>query len=226
MAWSCSLKSLLTVFVFTSIVVSSAESYQCAVQQCEGTTCPESASVCETTKGCFTEIQRFDTPSFLTDGMFKEKGCIADSDTCSSSLTISATLGAQRAFTYTNSCCTTDKCNQGDLTLPAPSSKPNGVECIACYNEKAKSCSSVTTLKCTGAEKKCIEVTGTAVGTSTLMMYGKGCATENSCKLDMTVLGRIQIKTSCSSPASSHGHPTAKFVSSFLIFLLPLKFLL
>nr|XP_048293749.1 protein RoBo-1-like [Myodes glareolus]XP_048293750.1 protein RoBo-1-like [Myodes glareolus] len=225
MAWSCSLKSLLAVFVFTSLVVSSEESYQCAVQQCEGTTCPESARVCETTKGCFTKIQRFDTPSSLTDGIFKEKGCIADSDTCSS-LTISATLGDQRAFTYTNSCCTTDKCNQRDLTPSAPSSTLNGVECTACYNEKAKSCSSVTTLKCTGEEKKCIEVTGTGVGTSNLMMYGKGCATENSCGLDMTVLGRIQIKTSCSSPASNHGHPTAKFVSSFLIFLLPLKFLL
>lgn len=225
MAWSSILKSLLTVFLFTSLAVSSVESYQCVVQQCTSTTCSEIASVCETTKGCFNEIQRFDTPSSLTDGIFKQKGCIADSNTCSG-LTISATLGAQRAFTYTNSCCTAEKCNQGDLTLPAPSSTPNGVECTACYNEKEKSCSSVTTLKCTGEEKKCIEVTGTGVGTSNLMMYGKGCATENSCGLDMTVLGRLQIKTSCSSPASNHGHPTAKFVSSFLIFLLPLKLLL
>lgn len=223
MAWSSSLKSLLTVFVFINLAVSSVESYQCTVQRCQSTTCPE--SVCETTKGCFNEIQRFDTPSSLTDGTFKQKGCIADSNTCSS-LTISATLGDQRTFTYANSCCTSEKCNQGDLTLPAPSSTPNGVECPACYSEKENLCSSFTTLKCTGEQKKCIEVTGTGVEIPGLVLYGKGCATENSCNLDMTVLGRIQIKTSCSSPLSNHGHPTAKFVSSFLIFLLPLKFLL
>ncbi|CAO2643236.1 Protein RoBo-1 [Lemmus lemmus] len=221
MAWSSSLKSLLTVFVFTVLAVSSVESYQCTVQKCGVTTCPGITNVCEATKGCFNEIQKFDTPSSLTDGLFKQKGCIADSNTCSS-LTISATLGAQRTFTYTNSCCTADKCNE----VPAPSSTPNGVECTACYNEKEKLCSSVTTLKCTGEEKKCIEVTGTGVGTSNLVMYGKGCATENSCGLDMTVLGNIQIKTSCISPASSNGHPTVKLVSSVLIFLLPLKFLL
>lgn len=65
-------------------------------------------------------VAQFSTAS-LTDGIFKEKGCIADSDTCSS-LTISATLGDQRAFTYTNSCCTTDKCNQRDLTREYSSS--------------------------------------------------------------------------------------------------------
>ncbi|XP_057632128.1 protein RoBo-1-like [Chionomys nivalis] len=221
MAWSSSLKSLLTVFVFINLAVSSVESYQCTVYPCETEPCAD----CETTKGCFNQIQRFDTPSSLTDGTFKQKGCIADSNTCSS-LSISVTLGDQRTFTYTNSCCTTEKCNQGDLTLPTPSSTPNGVECPACYNEKANLCSSVTTLKCTGEEKKCIEVSGRGVGASNLVIYGKGCATENSCNLDMTVLGRIQIKTACSSPPSNHGHPTAKFVSSFLIFLLPLKFLL
>lgn len=42
------------------------------------------------------------------------------------------------------------------------SSSLNGVECTACYSEKAQSCSSVTTLKCTGKETKCIEVTGTS----------------------------------------------------------------
>lgn len=225
MAWSSSMKSLLTVFVFTSLAVSSVESYQCTVQKCLNTMCFESASVCETTKGCFNEIQKFDTPSSMTDGTFRQKGCIEDSKTCSS-LTILATLGDQRTFTYANNCCTSEKCNQGDLTLPAPSSTPNGVECPACYSEKANLCSSVTTLKCTGEEKKCIEVTGKGVEISSLVLYGKGCATENSCDLDMTVLGRIQIKTSCSSPLSNHGHPTAKFVSSFLIFLLPLKFLL
>ncbi|XP_075848617.1 protein RoBo-1-like [Microtus pennsylvanicus] len=217
MAWSSSSKSLLAVFVFTSLAVSSVESYQCMVYPCENEPC----DACETTKGCFNEIQKFYTPSSQSGALFKPKGCIADSRTCRS-LTISATLGDQQTFTYKNSCCTTEKCNQVDLTVPEPSSTPNGVECPACFTANGNLCTSVTTLKCTGEEKKCIEVTGTGVEMPNSVLYGKGCATENSCGLEMVVLGGVKIKTSC----SSHGHPTAQFVSSFLIFLLPLKFLL
>ncbi|XP_036054307.1 protein RoBo-1-like [Onychomys torridus] len=222
MAWSCSLKSLLTVFVFTVFSVSSVESYQCIEHLCTSLSCPSTTSVCSTTKGCFNQMQKFDTPSTITDHMLKEKGCYTD--TCSA-MTFSATLGDQRRFIYENRCCTSEKCNQEDITPPS-SSEPNGVECAACYNEKEKSCSSVTTLKCTGSEKKCIEVTGTAVETSTLRLYGKGCATENACNLKTNVLNGIQIQASCISPVSNHGNPALKSISSAPIILLLLKVLL
>ncbi|XP_052614192.1 protein RoBo-1-like [Peromyscus californicus insignis] len=201
MAWSCSLKSLLTVFVFTIFAV------------------PVSSVAA------------------VTDHISKQKGCSAD--TCSA-LTFSATLGAQRRFSYENRCCTTEKCNQEDIT-PSSSSEPNGVECTACYNEKDRSCSSVTTLKCTGNEKRCIEVIGTDAKTSDLRLYGKGCATENTCNLKMDVLNDIQIQVSCiqavstspvststvpTSPVSNKGNPALKSISSAPIILLLLKVLL
>ncbi|MEJ1272980.1 olfactory receptor 323 [Cricetulus griseus] len=94
----------------------------------------------------------------FTDRIFKNKGCT--SGTCSE-LVLSATLGDQRKFSFENHCCTSNECNKDDIKLSSSSSL-NGVECTACYSEKAQSCSSVTTLKCTGKETKCIEVTGTS----------------------------------------------------------------
>ncbi|XP_037056994.1 protein RoBo-1-like [Peromyscus leucopus] len=222
MAWSCSLKSLLTVFVFTIFAVGSVESYQCTVSLCASESCSSATNFCTATKGCFNQIQKFDTPSTVTDLVLKQKGCYPD--TCSA-LTFSATLGDQRRFIYENRCCTTEKCNQEDI-IPSSSSEPNGVECTACYNEKEKSCSSVTTLKCTGNEKKCIEVTGLDAQNSSLRLYGKGCATENACDLKMIVLNDVQIQASCIQAVSNNGNPALKSISSAPIILLLLKALL
>ncbi|XP_035317640.1 protein RoBo-1 [Cricetulus griseus] len=160
----------------------------------------------------------------FTDRIFKNKGCT--SGTCSE-LVLSATLGDQRKFSFENHCCTSNECNKDDIKLSSSSSL-NGVECTACYSEKAQSCSSVTTLKCTGKETKCIEVTGTssiATGSS-LTLYGKGCATENACDLQQNVFNGIQIKTTCISPVSNNGNPTLQLISSAPIVLLLLKVLL
>uniref|UniRef100_A0A8C2M4X7 LY6/PLAUR domain containing 8 like n=1 Tax=Cricetulus griseus TaxID=10029 RepID=A0A8C2M4X7_CRIGR len=222
MTWSSNLKSLLTVFVFTilAVPVSFVESYQCTLQQCQDTLCPGTIGVCTTSTGCFNQIQQFDTPSTFTDRIFKNKGCT--SGTCSE-LVLSATLGDQRKFSFENHCCTSNECNKDDIKLSSSSSL-NGVECTACYSEKAQSCSSVTTLKCTGKETKCIEVTGTS--RSSLTLYGKGCATENACDLQQNVFNGIQIKTTCISPVSNNGNPTLKLISSAPIVLLLLKVLL
>ncbi|XP_059126620.1 protein RoBo-1-like [Peromyscus eremicus] len=222
MAWSCSLKSFLTVFVFTIFAVGSVESYQCTSSSCTSESCPSTTDVCTATKGCFNQMQKFDTPSTATDQVLKQKGCFTD--TCSD-LTFSATLGDKRRFSYENKCCTTEKCNQEDIT-PSSSSEPNGVECTACYSEKEKSCSSVTTLKCTGNEKKCIEVTGMDLKSSNLRLYGKGCATENTCNLKMDVLSGVQIQASCISAVSNNGNRALKSISSAPIILLLLKVLL
>uniref|UniRef100_A0A8C8UCX7 UPAR/Ly6 domain-containing protein n=1 Tax=Peromyscus maniculatus bairdii TaxID=230844 RepID=A0A8C8UCX7_PERMB len=148
----------------------------------------------------------------LTDLVLKQKGCYPD--TCSA-LTFSATLGDQRRFIYENKCCTTDKCNLEDIT-PSSSSEPNGVECTACYNEKEKSCSSVTTLKCTGNEKKCIEVTGLGMSISSniFMLYGK------------VSISPVPTSTVPTSTVSNNGNPALKSISSAPIILLLLKALL
>ncbi|XP_040604648.1 protein RoBo-1 isoform X2 [Mesocricetus auratus] len=225
MAWSGSLKSLLTVFVFTILAVCSVDSYLCTVQQCEDASCPGSTSSCTASKGCFNQMQQFDTPSTFTDRIFKNKGCVGESNTCNDE-SFSATLGDQRRFIFENRCCTSEQCNKDDITVSS-SSSPNGVVCTACYSEKTQSCSSVTTLKCTGKETKCIEFTGTSsTAGSPLTLYGKGCATENTCNLQQNVLNGIQIKTSCVSPVSNNGSPTLKLISSVPIVLLLLKVLL
>nr|XP_048293539.1 protein RoBo-1-like isoform X2 [Myodes glareolus] len=233
MAWSSSLKSVLTVFVFTTLAVTSVESYQCAVQQCEGTTCPESASVCETTKGCFTEIQRFDTPSSATNQMFKQKGC--SRDPCSE-LEFSATLGDQRRFSFVNRCCTSDNCNEGDLTLSQE--EANGVQCLAFYEEPGTQ-GILSVLNCMGNETNCVAVIGT-VGSShpfAFVMAGMGCATESVCNKSMTVLNSTDILTFCSSefavfptnssvPDSTGLRPASISTVPMLIVLLLLKVLL
>ncbi|XP_036050447.1 protein RoBo-1-like [Onychomys torridus] len=235
MAWSCSLKSLLTLLVFTTFDVSSEESYQCTAHQCGNETCPENADVCTTTKGCFNQMQKFDAPD--TYQMFKHKGCAEETNTCSE-LEFSATLGAQRRFTYVNRCCTSEKCNQEDITLSPLPAEANGVQCLSYYMEPGMLNIPVL-LNCTGNETKCGLVIGTVVGSSnffSLVMAGMGCATESACNRTVTVLNNTNIRTICSDefivspthpsvPDSTGFRPTAVSAVPILITLLLLKVL-
>uniref|UniRef100_A0A8C8U474 RIKEN cDNA 1810065E05 gene n=1 Tax=Peromyscus maniculatus bairdii TaxID=230844 RepID=A0A8C8U474_PERMB len=174
-----------------------AESYQCTESSCVNESCSPATNVCTATKGCFNQIQKFDTPSTGTDLVWKQKGC--SSDTCSA-LTFSATLGDQRRFIYENKCCTTDKCNQEDITLSPPPAEANGVHCLSYYTELGMQ-NIPTLLSCTGNETKCGLVIGTAVGNSNLfplVMAGMGCATESACNLTVTVFNNTNIHTFCS----------------------------
>lgn len=220
MGWSSILKSLFTVFVFSILVVGSVEGYTCLQATCGNGNCFEPLTTCDTTVGCFNQIQKLEAPLPGSNQVLEQKGCNTDTKTCG--LEFSATLGSQQTFKYKNQCCTTDKCNKENIAL-SRSSEINGVECTACYSEQNKTCSTITTLKCTGAERKCLEVTGTDQS-SNLIFYGKGCATENTCSLDMNVFNNIKIKTLC-IPATN-GSPTFKSIASLPIVLLLLKILL
>ncbi|XP_060220996.1 protein RoBo-1-like [Meriones unguiculatus] len=221
MAWSSILKSLLLVFVFAILAVSSVENYTCEVSVCMLESCIVPTTSCTATKGCFSRMMQFETPSTFTDLMLNQKGCTSDADTCSN-LEFSATLGDHRIFRYKNRCCTTEQCNKENITVPSPSSEPNGVRCAACYSEKGKSCKVNATIVCTGNEKKCVEVTGT-VATSTFLLYGKGCATENACDMNTTVFDGINVHAKCIPP---DGSPALKSISSLPVVLLLLKVLL
>ncbi|XP_055449999.1 protein RoBo-1-like [Psammomys obesus] len=221
MAWSSILKSLLPLFVFAILAVSSVESYTCEVSTCILEPCIVPTISCTATKGCFNQMMKFETPSTLTDKLLNQKGCTSNADTCSN-LEFSATLGDQRTFRYKNRCCMTEKCNKENITVPSPSSEPNGVRCAACYTEKGKSCKVNATIECTGNEKKCVEFTGTAA-TPTLSLYGKGCATESACDMSTTVFDGINIQAKCIPP---DGSPALKSISSLPVVLLLLKVLL
>ncbi|KAM7333459.1 hypothetical protein ACRRTK_006779 [Alexandromys fortis] len=237
MAWSSSLKSLLTVFVFTSLAVNSVESNQCMVYTCENEQCTEDTDDCVDSNGCFNQIQRFDTPSPVTNQMFKQKGC--SKDPCSE-LEFSATLGDQRRFSFVNRCCTSDRCNKDDLTLPQASEEANGIQCLAHYAE-AGMLGVPTLLNCTGNETECGFVIGTAAGSShpfAFVMAGMGCVTESACNRSITVLNSTNVFTFCLSefavlptnspvPETTSGfRPASISTVPMLIVLLLLKVLL
>ncbi|CAO2643229.1 Protein RoBo-1 [Lemmus lemmus] len=236
MAWSSSLKSLLTVFVFSVLSVSSVESYQCMIYSCESDQCAESTDDCLDDNGCFNQIQRFDTPPSATNQTFKQKGC--SKDPCSE-LEFSATLGAQRRFSFVNRCCMSDRCNQGDITLSQASEEANGIQCPAYYWEPGM-LTAPTLLNCMGNETKCGFFTSTAVGSSNpfaFVMAGTGCVTESACNKSMTVLNSTNIRTFCLSqftvfpttssvPDSTGLRPASISTVPMLIVLLLLKVLL
>ncbi|XP_057629907.1 protein RoBo-1-like [Chionomys nivalis] len=144
-------------------------------------------------------------PGFYMMRTIRQKGC--SKDPCSE-LEFSATLGDQRRFSFVNRCCTSDRCNQGDLTLPQASEEANGIQCLAQYAESG-SLSAPTLLKCTGNETKCAFFIGTAAGSShpfAFMMTGMGCATESACNRSITVLNSTNILTFCSSKFAVIAH--------------------
>lgn len=197
------LKILFSICVFSAFQLTAAESYECV--RCRVGECPSGkATTCTATKGCYNHRQEIRTSGELS-GLLTEKGC--SSETCKP-LAFSATLGTKYAFGYDHQCCNKEKCNKEDLTL-VQDSKPNGLECPACYAEDSLICVSAP-LKCTGAETKCVVVTGTGEGSHTL--FGMGCATESACDLEMLVMGGIRISTKCK--AASGGSPALTPVAS------------
>ncbi|XP_067280099.1 urokinase plasminogen activator surface receptor-like [Pseudorasbora parva] len=94
----------------------------------------------------------------------------------------SLNVGIMRMST---SCCTTDQCNAQDA--PDSSSNPNGKTCYSCDGQ---TCSN--TVKCSGAEDRCIKATGNFGGQSLVL---KGCASKSIC--DATSVSSFQSSSCC-----------------------------
>ncbi|XP_028634567.1 uncharacterized protein LOC114630497 [Grammomys surdaster] len=216
MSWFLVLKSLLAGCIISLLSISSVESYGCIRKTCFGEQCNHEPSTCESSKGCFSQRQGFEFP---IPQAIEQSGCSEDSCT---ELAFSATLGRCRTFRYDRRCCFTDQCNQGSIKVSPLSSDPNGVECPACFSDRGR-CSPVS-LKCTGEETMCVEVTGRA-GTRNqypVKIHSMGCATRTACNLrNMTILDDIQISTSCVS-----GSPVLRPILSVLTSLFLMKALL
>lgn len=217
MSWSSVLKSLLAVCIFTHLSVSCVESYSCENKECFNGRCLSNPRTCESSKGCFYQVQNFEAPSEpATDLRFHERGCSKDECT---ELAFSATLGGYRTFMYDLQCCYTEQCNKEPKRVSRLSLQPNGVECPACFSDNG-TCNSAS-LKCTGVETKCVEVTGREV-TENLpphVIRGMGCATKTACNLkNITIGGNIKINTFCSK-----GSPPLRSISSILAGLFLVK---
>lgn len=220
MSWSSVLKSLLAVCIFTHLSVSCVESYRCENKECFNGRCLSNPRTCESSEGCFYRAQDFKAPSEpATDLRLHERGCSKDECT---ELAFSATLGGNRTFTYDLQCCYAEQCNKEPKEGPRPSLQPNGVECPACFSDNG-TCNQVS-LKCTGVETKCVEVTGREV-TENLpphVIHGMGCATKSACNLKNITIGiNIKIDTFCSK-----GSPPLRSISSVLAGLFLMRALL
>ncbi|XP_023556761.1 protein RoBo-1-like [Octodon degus] len=213
------LKTLFTICIFTAFQLTTVECYECT--SCSIGECVFNPSTCKTSKACFSRRQELTTSGVLS-GLAQEKGCSSGSCT---PLAFSATLGEKYAFSYDHRCCQSKQCNKEDIAL-SRDSKPNGIECPACFTDDDPICDP-DPLKCRGAETKCVVVTGKGTDSSARSreLFGMGCATESACNLDMTVMGAVKIRTKCK--ATSSGSPAlTPITSAMLASLFLLKVLL
>ncbi|KFO37850.1 Protein RoBo-1 [Fukomys damarensis] len=200
---------------------SGEESYECI--SCSGGQCRSNpTATCTTSQGCFSLQQELNI-SGQQILLAQDKGC--SSGACSA-LAFSVTLGEKRAFRYDRRCCDGQRCNKENVTLSLKSSKPNGIECPACYNATGLSCTPVQ-LQCTGEETKCIEVVGTVTVNRIpyFALFGMGCATASACQLDLSVLNGTSVRSYCAGP-NSGSPPLMSIISAILPGLFLLKVLL
>nr|XP_040129491.1 protein RoBo-1 [Ictidomys tridecemlineatus] len=216
------LRSLPTLCIFMALVFSSVESYTCT--ECTGNACQSKPETCEASQGCFNNKQQFSQPG-ISPIITQDKGCFSRACT---PLSFSATVRTGWTFVYENQCCKSEQCNKADIQLSPVSKEENGIVCPACFSDNGTFCTPQP-LKCTGAETKCVEVTGKGVfnGFSSLTMSAMGCATESACNLkDINVIQTpTNIWTKCENPISESSQLTP-IISSTLTSLLLLKVLL
>ncbi|XP_033623859.1 protein RoBo-1 isoform X2 [Fukomys damarensis] len=221
MLWPSNLKTVFALCVSLAFLVTTVESYECI--SCSGGQCRSNpTATCTTSQGCFSLQQELNI-SGQQILLAQDKGC--SSGACSA-LAFSVTLGEKRAFRYDRRCCDGQRCNKENVTLSLKSSKPNGIECPACYNATGLSCTPVQ-LQCTGEETKCIEVVGTVTVNRIpyFALFGMGCATASACQLDLSVLNGTSVRSYCAGP-NSGSPPLMSIISAILPGLFLLKVLL
>ncbi|XP_041032697.1 urokinase plasminogen activator surface receptor-like isoform X2 [Carcharodon carcharias] len=97
-------------------------------------------------------------------------------------------------FSQSSSCCHSDLCNNQIFAEPANSTQ-NGLKCQGCFNISSHSCrDSEQTVKCVGAETRCITASGQeALSLSLNNFIAKGCVSKQVCRsLDILRPFRIQ----------------------------------
>ncbi|XP_078541454.1 phospholipase A2 inhibitor and Ly6/PLAUR domain-containing protein-like [Lissotriton helveticus] len=94
-------------------------------------------------------------------------------------------------------CCDSDFCNSGDVkvSIPPPDGTPNGYICGGCTsNQSAKPCTATVDVQCTGNQNACGTFYGTVFrpGEAGIPYSGKGCTTQDSCKVGIFNLAATQ----------------------------------
>ncbi|NXU54350.1 PLIGB inhibitor, partial [Turnix velox] len=136
---------------------------------------------------------------------------------------ITLNYGKVRARSHL-SCCKGDDCQTISVSLPPEDSKPNGLQCPACYNVDSFQCPEEF-VNCTGSENYCIDLAGLMnSGELSLKAAMKGCTTISECNIvrdGRNNMGMFDIKLKrflCTEASRSTGWPSV-FASPANIFL-------
>ncbi|XP_078542118.1 uncharacterized protein LOC144827827 [Lissotriton helveticus] len=90
------------------------------------------------------------------------------------------------SFRISRTCCDSDFCNGGDLQVPPSDNTPNGYICEDCFNDQSTDpCTATGVVQCTGKQNTCVRISGTISrpGEAARSYSGKGCSTQDFCKL-------------------------------------------
>nr|XP_033770596.1 phospholipase A2 inhibitor and Ly6/PLAUR domain-containing protein-like [Geotrypetes seraphini] len=169
----------LSALIVTVISLKCQQCVSTTENKCEGTeiTCSTSENNCvslttETIVGD-TKVNVFakacsassecNFPFFMTDGNSKTRGA--------------------------TKCCKSDNCENGVISLPNVNNTLNGLQCPSCNAVGTDKCEKSSTIKCEGAENRCIYYSLTvSKGTTKISTATRGCGSENICSSSQTGL--------------------------------------
>uniref|UniRef100_A0A8C5WJD1 Sodefrin-like factor n=1 Tax=Leptobrachium leishanense TaxID=445787 RepID=A0A8C5WJD1_9ANUR len=101
------------------------------------------------------------------------------------------------------SCCNTDNCTPDLPTLPAVSTRFNGLVCRTCVSTYSGWCYTDDTMQCTGNENMCLLQTTSITGAVSMRIVLRGCATKSLCDLsrqtEQTADRKVDMRFTCTS---------------------------
>ncbi|XP_072325087.1 uncharacterized protein [Scyliorhinus torazame] len=133
----------------------------------ESSTCKLGTTVCRTTSS--TQI----------DGGITKKQISNSCGPCSDPVSFNC---GSVVVSQSSNCCDTDLCNTQVDTAPL-NDTANGLQCRGCFSNSSDSCrDSEQTVKCVGAENRCMNVSGITDRLPGFTFFGKGCVSAQICQ--------------------------------------------
>ncbi|GCB79738.1 hypothetical protein scyTo_0017948 [Scyliorhinus torazame] len=133
----------------------------------ESSTCKLGTTVCRTTSS--TQI----------DGGMTKKQISNSCGPCSDPVSFNC---GSVVVSQSSNCCDTDLCNTQVDTAPL-NDTANGLQCRGCFSNSSDSCrDSEQTVKCVGAENRCMNVSGITDRLPGFTFFGKGCVSAQICQ--------------------------------------------
>ncbi|XP_027675028.2 phospholipase A2 inhibitor NAI [Chelonia mydas] len=171
------MEASLAVCILAALLATGA-CLQCEVCTGVGNNCTGSMQTCDPGQdSCGIFLTEVIVAGMKTQTILK--GCVTSSQ-CKAG-PVSMNFGNEVTSSTSIACCVGDACKTVNVTLPPADTKPNGRSCPGCYALSTEQCHEET-VKCTGAETRCLDAVGTVtIGGSPMQMVMKGCVSESMC---------------------------------------------